>query len=330
MGGNIFPDNRRINHQEFTAYSSYVIDKLNLISSQRKKVIPFFKTKESFGDLDIIIERPMIDRKSIQEGFHTDQIVKNGNILSFQYQQFQTDLIFISSENFDIAYHYFSWNDIGNLLGRIVHKMGLKYGFDGLSYTLRKDTWKFSEICITKDIYAILGLLKLDAQTYIQGFDTLEDIYRYVASSPYFNKQIFLLYNRSHSSRIRDRKRQVYHQFLIWMEQQQDLPEYPWPSFDERGGYSHKDEWFQIVYHQFPDFQEQYIEQKRQFDQQILIKEKFNGQIVQALTGLTGPLLGDMMVLLRAEKKDILNMSTDEIHQWILMRFLEEKHKYIS
>src|SRR3546814_18504796 len=55
-----------------------------------------------------------------------------------------------------------------------------------------------------------------------QGFETPEDIYSFVASSPFFSSDIFLLENRNAKARMRDKKRKMYMEFLLWCERSEE------------------------------------------------------------------------------------------------------------
>lgn len=44
-----------------------------------------------------------------------------------------------ANEHFNTSLEYLNWNDLGNLIGRIAHKFGLKYGHKGLLYIIKND-----------------------------------------------------------------------------------------------------------------------------------------------------------------------------------------------
>jgi hypothetical protein len=129
------------------------------------------------------------------------------------------------------------------------------------------------------------------------------------------------LHNRSHSSRIRDKKRQVYHNFLEWIKDKDDLTAYPWTSYNERGGYKHNQEWFDRVYQTFPEFKNRFDLANFKFQKVKVCKTKFNGDIVSKLTGLTRIDLGCLMRSLKSQDKDIYGMTQDEINEWILSEY---------
>src|SRR5574343_224771 len=125
----------------------------------------WFESKESFGDADFLVNSTGIDfnvKEKLVELFNPTEIIANGNVITFDYKQLQVDVILTPEENWEIAYQYFSYNDIGNLIGRYAHRFGLKYGFDGLRYDYRHEDKVHGEITVSKDIKDILDFLGLD------------------------------------------------------------------------------------------------------------------------------------------------------------------------
>ena len=41
---------------------------------------------------------------------------------------FQIDFIKVGEENWETSKNYFSYNDLGNLMGRLAQRLGVKYG----------------------------------------------------------------------------------------------------------------------------------------------------------------------------------------------------------
>ena len=80
------------------------------------------------------------------------------------------------------------------------------------------------EIVISRSTGKILTFLGFDVNGFCDGFDTLEDIFEYVITSKYFNKDIFSFENLNHINRTRNRKRKVYAQFLEYLDKREDLP----------------------------------------------------------------------------------------------------------
>lgn len=307
MGGQALKNTitRRYAQQEYMQLRDEVLDILKQDFPARKiAAIQAYRTKQSFGDLDILFETPKSDMNLldyIKQTFKPNEFYKNSHVISFDYKQFQIDLIGSPSEDFDISYHYFAWNDLGNIIGRLYHKMGFKYGHNGLSLIFKDDNYQYDELCSSKDIEKILAFAGLDSQRFLQGFDTLEAIFSFAASSQFFNRDIYLLDNRNHNSRIRDKKRPTYNALLKWLETQENLPAYPWQSVREQGGRRHQTEFLERAFAYFPELQPQYAQIQAQFKQWQAARQNFNGRIVSKATGLSEQALGRFMQWLKAQ-----------------------------
>jgi len=138
----------------------------------------------------------------------------NGGVTSFDYKGFQIDLIHTTHEKFDYALSYFSWNDCGNLVGKLAHRFGLKHGHDGLFLSLHDGHNKFGSILLTENHDDTLKFLGLDVKKFKNGFDNLEEIFAFVAASPNYSPDWYLLENITSAGRIRDKKRDTYRKFL--------------------------------------------------------------------------------------------------------------------
>lgn len=262
-------------------------------------IIPAYRQKESFGDIDILIDRPC-SVAEIKEWFGTDEAVKNGNVISFAYHQdgiiVQADLIYQSRDTIDFAYGYFSNNDLGNLAGRLFHKLGMKFGHDGVFLPMRDGSNKFHEILLTREFAYALNVVGLDYNRWKKGFDTLEDIFEFVRSSPYFNSSIYTFDNLNAVSRIRDKKRSTYNAFLKY-NTENPLEKYVFVK--------DKNYYLPLVFHHFPDASLEYFnvwEEKRKVQ---AAKELFNGEIVRNLTGLQDKELGEFMKFLRTSVQEL-------------------------
>lgn len=319
MGGQALKNTvtRRYERAEYEALCAQVLKQLRIDFPERKiAAISAYHTKTSFGDLDILMDTDQLTihlSDYIKTRFQPNELVRNTNVYSFDYQQFQIDIIGSPYEDFDISLHYFAWNDLGNIIGRLYHKMGFKYGHNGLTLIVRDGNNILGEISLSKNIKTILAFAELDPKRFLQGFDTLEDIFRFAASSPYFNKAIYLLDNRNHASRIRDKKRATYNALLKWLETQDQLNAYPWDTMREHGGRQLKEQFLQRAFEWFPHAKPQY---KQLWDNNELRKranEKFNGILIQSWMGLEGKELGAFMKYLREQG----NIEQQDFIQWL-------------
>ena len=235
MGGNVFTDylnqkdqtfvGRRLETEDYPSalYAvKAILDKIGV----SYVTIDFVREKESHGDLDILVERHKdisvhdITTILLNEGFKVSQ--NSTHIISFLLLTFQVDLIFIDSDSIDYARNYFSWNDLGNLIGRISKQVGLQHGHDGLYYIQRSDdTRVLKKHKLSTDYLDILTILELDIPKFKQGFDTYVEMFQWVSASPYFIPSLFSFENLNNRNRVRDRKRVIYNMFLNWISTQE-------------------------------------------------------------------------------------------------------------
>jgi hypothetical protein len=301
--------------------------------------IQAYRTKTDFGDLDILVETFSGDNINysdlITRLFSPTELVHNSNVYSFDYQKFQVDLILTPTEDYVTSYSYYAWNDLGNLAGRIYKKLGFKYGHRGLSYMFRDENNSdntYAECVVSRELKAILEFGDLDYDQFVRGFDTVEQMFRWVSSSKYFHRDIYLLHNRNHISRTRDKKRKIYNEFLKWCEVTQNLPEYPWIQMREQDGYACKPEFLRLALKQFPGFAEEHSRIKFLHEQSLRAKEKFNGVLVSQLTGLKGKALGVFMKQFIEQHggKSVLNPKLFHATSQQIEKMINEFHEILS
>lgn len=221
MGGNAISQTQRLNWDEYERYEQELIALLGGFLKTPFAPLQFYSDKESFGDIDFVVAQPKPDRGDLELFFQqigSREQYFNGDMLSFEYKNFQVDLNFVAPENYATALFYFAYNDLNNLIGRIAHKFGLKFGFDGLCYQIRTESgYRAKKITLCKDPAAIYAFLGYDYSRFLQGFKNREAIFEFVASSRYFNAAIFELDELNHINRTRNKKRQTYQLFLQWL-----------------------------------------------------------------------------------------------------------------
>lgn len=264
----------------------------------RMEVVEAYRAKADFGDADIVICAPNYDPFQAAAALDAVEVVPNGPVTSVGVvvrpevphrdgNVFQVDLIKQNEEDFDFALNYFRFNDAGNLAGRLAKAMDTSLRHDGLYFYFRDGDYKFREILLTRDYGKALAYLGLAPEVFSAGFETLEDIFRFIASSPFFNRDIFLLENRNAKSRVRDRKRKTYNAFLKYCEAHPELPAFRFPT--------EKRAWMGRIVEHFPHFQAEYDQAVADLEEMRAVKAKFNGQWVSRLTGLQGKELGALM-----------------------------------
>ena len=280
----------------------------------RLAIIPSYRNKESFGDCDLLSYMPNeIFEKELTN--NKDFIIlgkkPNGNVTSYavkfkNLEPFQIDLIETSSYNFDFNLNYLSHNDLGNLIGRI----GFKFAHDGLyiqawfshNGTLKNvkrikkqgktnEHAEYKKECLfLSDFQKAIEFLGFDYNRFCKGFDELEDIFEYVASSKYFCKDYFALENRNHMQRMRDRKRTTYSAALKYFE-----------NLENRDQSIIKAEFEKFVNSQFPQIATIKHKMKKECKRQYIISKRLKVYRIKWLTKkhfditLEGITLGNMM-----------------------------------
>ena len=284
---------RRYERNEFDAIS---VELLSTLEKTFKRVaMPlFYKNKPSFGDADILVSMEGCNynmRDYITAHFKPNEIFHNGNCWSFDYKELQIDLITVSAEHFDSNYNYLSYNDLGNYIGKIAHGFGFKYGQEGLVYDHYFKGSNIGRVIVSKDYDKIYEFLGLDYNRWKEGFDELEDIFKFISKSKYFNWEFLQLENNNRINRERDAKRKSYMSFLEFIEDNCKDSEHQYQYDKDKSVYVDKAAEF------FPE--SNLITEIRRMEYEeckaLYIKSKFNGGEVMRRFGLKGKELGDVL-----------------------------------
>lgn len=327
MGGNALRDfgecTRRITAEEFYNLSSEIVTYLkSLHPDSWVTVVPSFRNKKDHGDIDILIDAESQILSEFMNSLDKDiPRVKNGPILSFSYQNtVQVDLIEIPREEYKFALNYFSFNDLGNLCGRVFRKVGFKFGHNGLFYVYRDEensSLVHEEVLVTRDYDKALSFLDYPSLS-DWSFDELEDVFKFAMLSPAATKYIFLLENRNHTSKVRDRKRKTYIQFLEWLETH---PETEVSS--ELIYMEDKEAMLNLAMKFFEGFFDRLCEARSRAINRKIISMKFNGELVEKLTGLSGKDLGVRIRSMKSSKADF-NQFVLETPYTEIVKFIRE------
>jgi hypothetical protein len=326
MGGKLFPITRRYSKEEYEkVYPKIQKEIENMLNTETFHVFTF-TNKESFGDLDILVlnNGNLGDvRKKIEETFKTDMIHSNGNVHSFAYVDFQVDMILTPTNNWETAKTFFPNDPTGNLMGKLSHKFGLKYGFQGLVYPFRNFDGRLTEdIVISKDNAKIFEFLGLSYDRYLETFDTVEEIFDYIIGSKYFNGDNYLMGNLNHVDRKRNKKRETYQGFLTYINENKPINNFEFSK--------NKEDYHQMINDYFPEAKilKKLEKLKKTDEENKIIKEKFNGRLVMDwYPHLQGKTLGNILgwyksFLGDAYRRFMLNSTEDEVknHFTIWMR----------
>lgn len=302
MGGHAFPEfkTRRLDQIGFMTVATACMSRLEIgFPDNHFQPVVSYRNKETFGDLDIIWCGDHITPEDMSKALKAIELVKNGPVTSFalrlnEDEIFQVDLIKVDCKHLESAASYFAFNDLGNLLGRIFHRAGFKLGHKGMLYVVREEgnnSHALKEIEVTRSWKEALEFAGYDFNRWLEGFDELEDVFRYAVSIPLANRTIFRLDETNHQARVRDRKRLTYQKFLRWVnDPANDVKEKEDVTKEEL-----RADWLKKAKIAFPDFAKELEEVQKEMELRRLAKEKFNGIIVKEITELEGQDLGRFM-----------------------------------
>lgn len=282
-------------------YQKEEFDKiLPIILEKARKLFPdavsttYFKSKESFGDADILclVDKPItIDIKQwIIDEFNSKEVIQNSHVYSFEFNELQVDFILTPLSSWETSKIYFSYNDLHNLIGKVAHKFGLKWGYDGLIMPYRIDGKFLGEVVVTKDYRKALTFLGFDVARYDATFDTLDEIFDFVTSSKYFNPWMFDFETLNRINRERDKKRKTYASFVEHVAPMKEKGKEAYHYF-----YADKKAYLGLIDHFFPGFMKEWRLLEKKEERKRLVSSFFNGGIVMMYLDLKGAALGAAM-----------------------------------
>lgn len=205
--------------------------------------------KIDFGDIDILYKYKLDEVNIIhliQLIYEPIEIVKNGPVCSFSYyfeetnKYFQVDLILV--EDLEMSNFYFSYGDLGGIIGRITKNYCLTFGSTGLwanineetkskcinkyqlNFSVEHDSIIKSYIpfqMLTSDPKKICEYLGLNWEIWSNGFNSKEEIFEWICQSPWFEPNSFrVLLNHEH--RHRANSRPMYQEFINYIYKDED------------------------------------------------------------------------------------------------------------
>jgi hypothetical protein len=199
MGGNLFKLGRkpRLEYLEIEAeVRAYLDQKIG----DAYRIPRFYGDKPDFGDLDILISSRVANadwtnlRLEIVRDLGIDQFKVVGHVFSTVYRNLQVDFFVTPEPYLESCYQFMSFNDLGNLIGKICRRFNLKYGEHGLAYVFRRqgDSHYKQDLQITTNFTRICEFLNLEYSVWKAGFADLEAMFEWVIASPYFSVAPYL------------------------------------------------------------------------------------------------------------------------------------------
>jgi hypothetical protein len=300
MGGNLFKLGRRP-RDEYLDIEADVRRFLDELIPDRYRVPRYYGNKPDFGDLDVVVDRGAVEalggmevlRAAIRDRLGVVRAKHTGHVYATVYRDFQVDYFLRRTELFEATYHYLSFNDLGNILGRMCKRLGLKYGEDGLSYIFRRPSQPSYKVAlpISRDWPRILGFLELDVAHWEAGFETLYEMFEWAVHSPWFSVAPYV--KRDTTTKRRVRQRRTMAELVRWLEREK---------IEKRCEYrAERDAYVPEIAAAFPeaDLEGALAEQRAAEADAIALRAKFNGELVRGWTGLEGKDLGELIRRIR-------------------------------
>lgn len=255
------------------------------------KGVKFYRHKETHGDLDLLIlNNGNLGNVAEKLKKEFGPVHCNGNVYSFEYEKYQVDVITQPTRNWETCSDFFDYDPTGNLMGKIAHKLGLKYGFAGLVFPFRTFSGRLStDIIISKDSRKIFEFLGYDYDRYLEGFDTTQEIFDWIINGKYFCVDNFLMNNLNHVDRKRNAKRTTYQGFLEYINENDVQSKH---TFEKD-----KSKYINVIDEFFPEsnFKSQLTDLQLKDARNKLASERFNGNLVMSVTDLKGKELGNVI-----------------------------------
>lgn len=301
MGGNALKkvQTERLNREEFVEVCSTVIHKLSKIYSAEKndiKILPFFKNKESFGDIDLLISSELIKDK---KDFNSKLINELGSpevapsadfhIHPFAFihkgKNYQVDLMFHPRSEISNAEKFYGYNDLHVLINQfsmpsdnnVLNLSFTKKGLVKSIYYDDKKNQKLGEILVESDFYNVLEYLGLNKQKHKEGFSNINEIFDFVINSYNYDKELMReKINNPNNDTKKRLKRPNFVSFINYSESKIDKnsPDY----------YKGSIEYFDKC---FPNVLKKEKEIIEKFEEIQNIKKALDGNEISKVSGLT-------------------------------------------
>ena len=320
MGGNLFKLGR-LPRAQYLVIEADVRRFLDDLLPDGYRIPRYYGSKPDFGDLDVVIDQGAVEalggadafQTAVTDGLGTSRAMNTGHVYATVYRDFQVDYFMRPSDRFEATYNYLSFNDLGNILGKIAKRLGLKYGEEGLSFVFRREsqTSYKKEHLVSRDWSRILAFLGLDLGPWQRGFETLEEMFGWVVGSPWFSVAPYLDGDKAIERRTALRTTMA--RFVQWLEETGADQR---PTFlADRSGYAPR------IDLAFPEAGLTHwlnAERAREAEA-VALRAKFSGDLVRTWTGLQGRALGEFIRRFRSQYGDeaLLEMSAERIQDLV-------------
>ncbi|PVF96213.1 hypothetical protein CPB86DRAFT_816576 [Serendipita vermifera] len=197
---------------------------------------------------------------------------------------------------------YNSYGDLGNILCMLTKTLGMVYSRKGLrlAFPTYTEQLEHRPFVLSNDTSKILSGLGLDYNRWKKGFHSRTAIFEWVFESRFASKGDILNVLPTHMDRP------MYRDFVHYVENVQE------GSYDR-----HLPETSAIIEEMlgFFDKQDEFRQTAESVRKRKALKSNLNGKLVQEVTGLDGPMVGQVIMRLKStfSEDELLGKSADEM-----------------
>lgn len=175
--------------------------------------------KQDFGDIDVLYQKKEASNNIfdiIREVFNPIESHINGGVLSFAYlkneKYYQIDMI--EADNIECFKFYLSYGDFGNIVGKMLKHYEIHLGMQGL-FVKPIIGGSTKQIILTRDPNKICDFLGVSYNDWL-SFKTIDEIFEFIISIKFFNKNIFFE-NLKYNDKVKI-DRLMYQTFLAFIK----------------------------------------------------------------------------------------------------------------
>ena len=312
MGGLTFHAGR-LERAAYLRLEARVREVLQGVFGSDWRIPAYHADKADFGDLDVLVPAPRLTAQAV-EAFaratrareHRRHNVGHAFLVPVPGEDrgFQVDLFPTPPGELEARAEFMGWGDGGNILGRMVKPLGLKWGEDGLHYVHRvpgDDHWR-REWRIAGGMDVLLAALGLDPAVHRAGYENEEAMFRFLTSSPLFRPYPFL--NPQGSLARRVKVRPGMERFVAFLHRE------GFGAGERAPRLTPEETEALLPGHSVLTFVR---EMDAEYARSQKVKAHFGGQLVMRLTGRSGAALGRLMTRLKAEGIEVLAAAGDDV-----------------
>lgn len=331
MGGNLFKLGRLPRAQYLALEARLRVD-FDRLFGEHYRIPRAYGDKADFGDMDVLVSEAALGprgegragveaawaalRGRIEEALRPTGVHLKGALFSTATQGFQVDFFLKPEAEFLTTHHFMSYNDLGNILGRLFRHFNLKYGERGLEYVYRRRSGHYRrDLLVSTDMTRILSFIMLDAGPWEAGFDDLESLFAWVTRSPWFSTEPYR--DPGRNTRRRAAHRPGMARFVRWLDET-GLVRRPTVPEDKRV-------YIPMIHAHFPeaDLRAQLAQEQRLEARARAVQARFSGRrVMSLLPELSGQALGDFIKAFKGSFEDfegeLVEMSVGDVEARIL------------